>query len=374
MKQLFTRLSLPIPLNKSDRNLRECLTSNNFTITSEDILDIEFGLDFLRQNNITELPDNRIALVSHFRDNQSIGRKIMNTVTSLGYVYTGRIEQNIIFYNPIMMSPLSLSLIPLVYAIGANVAQTIFTSNSFAGVLVAYPLLAFSLISSTRGAFISSILNMPFRSFSELVGHEHIHILQKNRPVNADVFSHEYNVLDGDLADLTMSKLDSFGELISGIDSFIALQIPRYLRADAEVQARLHTIMVQNCKSWNQLPQDKPSLFLALDEAGVSIPRSMKIALDLLNKKSEYKNFKIKKTLTSLFNRQVRRISNPAVTEMNSIINGLIQEDAKITFWTETLPFLYGNWLEMIGDKDGLKKMGINKPIKQKQMSFDSQN
>ncbi len=112
-----------------------------------------------------------------------------------------------------------------------------------------------------------------------------------------------------------------------------------YFSQGIEIQARLHEILTEGyAKAWHRLPATRDELWQALRAAGLKMPPEVRGALD-----GEW---------SSGFQVPV------AVGKINSLLDSL-SDKGKAAFWTDALPALYADLIEMYGDKPGRSRFGL---------------
>lgn len=204
---------------------------------------------------------------------------------------------------------------------------------------------------------------MPFRSTLDILGHEHIHVLQKqNHPAN-----NSFDMLDDTVKHMFLANMTPVGKGINKVDNIVTFGTSRYLINDCEVQARLHTIMVHGSKRWGSLPKNRHQLWAALHDSGLSMPSSIREEFDreefnnaIKNDFSNASRF-WKPELSDKFFRCIRKVFNPEVTELQSAQRSLYNESLRETFWRFSLPLYYGHLLALYGDRHGLDRMKMPK-------------
>jgi len=124
-----------------------------------------------------------------------------------------------------------------------------------------------------------------------------------------------------------------------------------YHSQGSEIQARLHQILMAGHDVWGHLPQNRDEFFFCMDSVGFDLPDTVKIVLD-----------------THPDRRKLEKIFPPApgasspgysfVNEIKFLILNLTKR-GKDDFWTEAMPRLYADLIEMYGDKSGRERMGL---------------
>jgi len=181
------------------------------------------------------------------------------------------------------------------------------------------------LLTHARGMLVTQALTMPFRAVMDTIGHEGIHVLQaqqradaqektelatqKHEKAAADVYAQIKTAHDddksalyrklGDMRDAYDQERkglrDGFNPLGSGMcagllshlskpvrtltlaEQVVSGPILPYLRHDAEIQARMHTVLAEGYRNrWHRLPATKDELWAALISSGLKAPASIR--------------------------------------------------------------------------------------------------
>lgn len=353
MRKFIQNVLYPFTFKKRDQELKKLLLSNNFNTTSKEILSVEFGEEFLAQNGIKQLPQHPINLKPSYMDKDSgFLRQLFALFMTVGYVHRLRNNEktdsdNTIYYNPLIHS--SIGKIGLTSATIATIAfkPLVAVLSVFSG-----------MFSSARGAYLAGFTKFsPTSSFADLIGHEHVHILQRESIYRSQHLM-DYDVFENEMKDSISQNIGGLNATRIKIDTVASIGTSAYFRTDAEVQARIHTIVAHGSKRWGRLPQNRNEFYAAMDEAGIEIPNSLSEIKTNISIKNSCSNFQRKTNLVATFKRFARKHLNPEIAELNSATNAWLQKSAKEEFWKTSMPYLYGHWLELIGDPDGRKKMG----------------
>ena len=123
-----------------------------------------------------------------------------------------------------------------------------------------------------------------------------------------------------------------------------------YLIEGIEIQARMHQIIIEGYQDWGRMPQNTAELWAAFVGAGLKAPKNIRQYLKSLPKD----------TSTSLFNKNKRSASGQII-DINTVLRSMT-EPGREKFWTEALPALYSDLIEMYGDIQGRARfnMGVN--------------
>lgn len=190
-----------------------------------------------------------------------------------------------------------------------------------------------------------SHLNDESEFLANVVSHEHIHILQ----------------IDDQRASLT-STVDDDRTLKEHLDS--SSRMTRYFALEAEIQARLHTIVANGYQQHGVMPQNRLELFSFLQSQDVEVPEEA-VAL-LTRSTSDVQSF-------LKFSRDEDFIDNnadsSAVKEINQLSKAF-DADFLVKFWTHHIPKLYGDLIELYGDAEGSARMGFGHNIQLREMFY----
>lgn len=360
-------LTYPISPRQRDWRIYQELVKNGGATTSDKILTTEFN-DVARLGlDPAKLPRHTITSKNFFQD-KTVGpvAKIFMSLTALGYVHGMRVQaqaedRNGIYMNRALFNPIAQYFMAKM-AIGVAMPLVVFTAaGQFMEWLATQSILSkIWAFTSLRLMVYQQILTMPVRSFANTFGHEHIHVLQKKWGC---AHPGTYNPLEGDFKNqFNPEQLkDPVLQTYARFDGFASFGLHRYLRNDAEIQARLHTVLVQGVPRWNRLPQNKMELWAAMSDSGVSLPRSIRKEMETKHKDAFKKACQVmnadgnKYSLRRLF----RQAALSDVYELNIAQRSLLASEYKTAFWQTALPYIYGHLLELYGDADGRRKMGF---------------
>lgn len=121
-------------------------------------------------------------------------------------------------------------------------------------------------------------------------------------------------------------------------------QHTRYLALECELQARLHTVIVGAYHQFERLPVTRGELYACLASQGIHVPQH-------LFSETDQAGF----TRDEAF--YMRYADKVAVRNINEVIDHIVP-DQRDKFWQDVIPFIYGDMLELWGDRLGLKRMG----------------
>lgn len=177
---------------------------------------------------------------------------------------------------------------------------------------------------------------------------------QGGRRYLSHIISHEFkHVLQG------RDSIESLSSSINGDRKDIASMLEedvsehkKYLAEECEIQARLHTVIVGAYHQFERMPTNYEELIAALHSQGVKIPDiALRHARSTLQGRQAF-SFYVKDD--ELHDRYADK---SAIGDLNSVLEAVRQEHQK-QFSAEILPFIYGDLLELYGDRYGAKRMG----------------
>lgn len=186
---------------------------------------------------------------------------------------------------------------------------------------------------------------------------------QGGRRFLSHIISHEFkHVLQ---ARDSQDSLSSALEDRLGIPNFLKEATGKhnkYLADEAEIQARLHTVIVGVYHQHEALPLSKRDLIAALAAQGLDIP------LEIIGK---YVPVEASVKWAKNENLHDRYADKSAIDDLNKVLSS-IKEDKLLKFVSKTLPFIYGDLLELYGDRQGHKRMGHTHNIQLREVFYKS--
>lgn len=361
----------PADFRLRDRKLFRALRSST-ALTSRYLLEIDFGTFPPRGLTIpAPANDNNKGIVciksTHQNDGISAGEKIFSLLATSGYVNDpvfdlasglAKPSPRVMYINPLIASPASAVMSGFIFY---SLTQTTLTLASFVPALAAVPfgLFALTAMSSLRGALLTSIVEKVYNSQLDAIGHEHIHILQKD---DMESGRSGFNLCANKFKSALETDLHARAPLRHHFDKFMSGNtVPNFLQ-DAEVQARIHGVIAHECRKHGRVPTTRHELWAALIDAGLKAPKEIHDELKKSADKS-HEDF-YKPSLRSVFNRVVRGAADKTTAELNTIYRAHLLPDLQEKFWRETLPYLYGHLLELYGHETGRRDMGFLEPLK----------
>ncbi len=188
---------------------------------------------------------------------------------------------------------------------------------------------------------LARIFNKSSDYLANTISHEHLHILQ-------------WDDYRSSLASSLQNKRYAIVSQLKETDLFL-----NYLSDECEFQARLHTILVNAYQQHGIMPANNHELWAALLSQGIEIPASLtkQIDQDLLQK------FKTDNDFIE-FNSDKQ-----AVREINRLTKSLKEENIS-EFWLDTVPRIYGDMLELYGDKYGSIRMGHSHNVQFRELFY----
>ena len=211
--------------------------------------------------------------------------------------------------------------------------------------------------SSARSSW-TRLLSMPFASYADVAGHEHIHFLQKE---DRDSKRSGFNALGGEFRKKAIAAVRAHHPVLQKADACASLGFVRYFLGDHEIQARLHTVLAHGVRRWGRLPRNRDELWQALDSSGFTPPDE--IRRDMRESFNAASAFNRDASAGAKLARLGHRIFSPDIAELRIAQNALLDPGLKAEFWRETLPYLYGHLLELYGCKTGRAEMGFKDVI-----------
>ncbi len=122
-----------------------------------------------------------------------------------------------------------------------------------------------------------------------------------------------------------------------------------YLTRGIEIQARMHQLLSEGYQHWKVMPTTKEEVMISLKNMGVKPPKDIQEKLEALPGYNEInEKFKYQPE-------RVDRSTRGAATQLNMAQNALTAE-GQTRFWGAALPYLYGDLIEMYGDRYGLER------------------
>ena len=362
-------MDLPFVATGRDAQMRSLFKKGK--ATSKEILAIEYGqfppkgLDYEPTNHL----DRKVHFSTPWKDPKSGWlTKSLTSVAALGYVHGkenfvgSSLERNkpdeTIFMNTALMGTLAklamgFLTVSLVKQLVANLTLAGIGSFLYKHELLA----ATALLTPLREATLTQIAGHPFRSFSDVLGHEHVHVLQihdgKRARTGFDMDDDHFkkSILAG------QKNFPAWKRAVIKAGDIISFGSTRYLLNDVEVQARLHTVMVHGYHRWGRLPRTSAEFIAGCVDAGLNVTNDEKEIIGTLPQSTQ--EIFLKPGLKESFERAARGVMDVNAAELNAAQRRLGSADLKKDFWQIEMPYMYGHLLELYGDPDGRAKMGF---------------
>lgn len=371
MKILF-----PIRLHKRDRDMVDLIKSSA-PVTSLDLLTMEYG--HWPPKGVDAIPTRRLDqdfYIKSINEDPSATRKekMISNLFCAGYVClrnnsesSESLSRNL-YLSTIWSSGAASALSQgVLLKAGYGVLKSLVSGSLISEMpqVPSFLLLAFALSSSRylAAGHLFSIANPQtspaFSSISEVVSHEHMHVLQGDDAIETfeTNIGHSLHGRPFFTTALQVSEPLMSRRIIGALDSLLGLAQQHDLSCDDEVQARMHVVMMNGYRRWGKLPETRQELWASLIDSGLYAPQSIKLEVA----QAKTSNPEIEKFIkrTNLF-RLAASLTNDSSAELNtaSAFHGGI--GAKDYFWNVSLPYIYGHLIELYGDTNGRKKMGFS--------------
>jgi hypothetical protein len=369
----------PINFYKRDRDMFNHVAAQ--TLNSRNVLEIEYGEYPMKGIDIAEVNQRPLSVRGYFEDKKSGAfEKVFNSLLTLGYVRNEKIparwspeesEKNTydraIYLNKIFYSPLAQAAVlkfahaPLAtaaYAVAVGAKTIAATASAAVGILKNNYFLSALMISSARWATAVQVLTMPFKSVMDTVGHEHVHVLQVYDEHKTGFLAASPGAGLCEQLVQDKRKENALLSMVYSGDNIASIGMLGYLRKDAEIQARLHTVLAKGYREkWHQLPITQHEVWGALISAGLNAPAAIRRELDASTEPGLGRFYQ--KGLRGAFGRAVQKTVNVHVAQLNAAHTSLMASDVKEKYWREVIPYLYGHLVELYGDPSGRRRMGI---------------
>ena len=181
---------------------------------------------------------------------------------------------------------------------------------------------------------------------------------QSGRRYLSHVLSHEFQhvVQQRDLQESLSSSFDGDRLGIAGLLKDDASKYQKYLADEAEIQARLHTVVVGAYHQFERMPTNHFELMSMLATQGIAtFPTMMGLGAGRAYKKD-----------TELFDRYADK---SAIDGLKDVIKA-IDPKHKSDFFNRVLPFVYGDLIELYGDQQGHKRFGHTHNIQLREVFY----
>lgn len=187
------------------------------------------------------------------------------------------------------------------------------------------------------------------RYLSHIISHEFKHVVQ-----GRDREESMSSAFDGD-------RLEIKGMLIED-----ASKHQKYLAEEYEIQARLHTLMVGAYHQFEKMPTSYAELIAVLYSQGMYLPKV--VVREVRETEEGKKAFSFFKTDKDLLDRYADK---DAIKYLSEVIKAVSPWKRKM-FCQDVLSFIYGDMLELYGDRLGHKRMGHTHNIQLREVFYKS--
>jgi hypothetical protein len=120
-----------------------------------------------------------------------------------------------------------------------------------------------------------------------------------------------------------------------------------YFKKGDEIQAYFHVALMAGYRQWGKMPQDQAGLWQALVSLGLKPPADIKAYLEALPPDAPSRAF-------------VKPVDGGRSGRNFMTIDSSLSDAGRKFFWRETLPALYGDLIEMYGDRHGRERFGLD--------------
>ena len=203
------------------------------------------------------------------------------------------------------------------------------------------------LTSSYRFAVASSLIRVMAPSFADEIGHDQIHILQKDSRTGATQAGFRAVANETLRNMLPIKKIWNSLKIV--YDTILTALPTRYYAADHELQARLHLLNTQQ----DRLPQNVIELYAMLKNAGIITPAFVNNLLEQPEHQAMAAPFLKRKDAFW------HGLLNPPSAEINLGLNYYRDANILEAYWQDTLPALYAGLLVWYGNSKGWEKFGL---------------
>ena len=198
------------------------------------------------------------------------------------------------------------------------------------------------------------------RVVSDLISHELIHILQQSRGPKLGVGAmrniHMTRLMRKARNDVSGQGADVWRRLRRGWLNFQARRyykftISDYFAEEAEIQARLHQLIVHAAASWARVPANRGELFAALFNMGFKMPKDIR--------KKRLKGTKPGKKALKAFKTSKRMRADNALTiaHLNLVYDWLGTRSTQLMLFDDVYPGIYADLLRLYGLTDARRRL-----------------
>ena len=202
------------------------------------------------------------------------------------------------------------------------------------------------------------------RIVSDLISHELVHILQQSRGPGLKIGSlgnrHMTGLMrraygdDGDAKPGLWRRLRR-GWLNFRTRRYYKFSIPDYFADEAEIQARLHQLIVHASAGWDRLPVNRGELYAALFNMGFKMPGGLRRRL----RRSKGGKQALKAFRTS---KRMRAGNARTITHLNLVYDWLGTPATQHMLFETVYPGIYADLLLLYGVSDARKHLKTGMP------------
>jgi hypothetical protein len=203
------------------------------------------------------------------------------------------------------------------------------------------------------------------RITSDLISHELIHILQQSRGPARGIMTfsngHTRPLMHAAYGKGENDKPGIWRRLRRGWLNFQARRyykftIPDYFAEEAEIQARLHQLIVHAAAGWDRLPANRGELFAALFNMGFKMPPAIR--------KKRLRGTKPGKKALKAFRTSKRMRANNATTiqHLNLVYDWLGTDANRHMLFDHAYPGIYADLLTLYGVTDAGQRLKVESP------------
>lgn len=174
---------------------------------------------------------------------------------------------------------------------------------------------------------------------------------------------HVYQVYDGEES-LSSAVLQDRHKVEAFLKEDESSRYNLYLAAEAEIQARLHTVIVNAYQQAGIMPTCKQTLIAALYSQGIDIPQKI-----ITKMQSTMTGVQALEQYPRCHDFIEGYSDKRTVHNMNKLAKAIMPEHTEF-FWTIIIPRIYGDSIEILGDRQGMKRMGHTHNIQMREIFY----
>jgi hypothetical protein len=252
----------------------------------------------------------------------------------------------IMFLNNFMLSPYSKAIRRLL--VTSYLTSSLLMGPAALAAFVLTPVSVGLLIGGfDKTAFKAVMLNqaksLVNTSYRKTTDHEHTHTTQTNAAIHSpDMFADRFKTYH-----LTLTGQNNLNKYTNNLCN------------DMETQVRLHEVLRENRKRWGRLPVTRDELWLALEDAGIKIPASIRTQISS-QAVSDLKPMNL--NTGGRLTKTARRSFDTSTAELALVASVYSRTpESQYAFWTQTLPYMYGHLVKNSYEiSDGFERMNIS--------------